>query len=181
MPCEGCSQVSAKSSDYLCTCSKSNSLTCKTEIKQPLGISLALASLNDGRLASSFDDNTIKITNDNFQSYSTLLNAHTDIIQTLYAYTNDILASGSCDNTIKLWNTTSISLIQAFQGHTGCINALTNFTYSNGSNYLISGSSDSTVQIWDQKSNGSILKLETGHTESIQALAYQNRLNIWQT
>jgi len=76
-----------------------NSLTCKSDIIQPLGISLALASLNDSRLASSFDDNSIKITNDSFQTYSNLI-GHSDLIKTLFVYTNDILASG--DTVLQL-------------------------------------------------------------------------------
>ena len=118
------------STDYLCLCSKFSSLTCKSEIKQPLGISLALASLTDGnRLASSFDDNSIRITNDsNFQTYSTLL-GHTDLIQTLFAFKMDILTSGSCDSTIKLWNTTTMKLIKTLKGHNGCINVLTSIYF----------------------------------------------------
>ena len=152
-----------------------NSLACKSEIKQPLGISLALASLNESRLASSFDDNSIKITNDSFQTYSNLI-GHSDLIKTLFVYTNDILASGSCDNTIKLWNTTTMQLIQTLQGHTACINALLSFKYLD-LNYLISGSADATVKIWNETSNQALFQLQTNHTDSIQALAYTDRLH----
>ena len=174
-PCEGCVQVKANSTDYLCTCSKFSSLTCKSEIEQPLGISLALASLNDGnRLASSFDDNSIRITNDsNFQSYSTL-NGHNDLINTLFTFTDDILASGSCDSTIKLWNTTSMKLINTLVGHTGCINTLSSFTNFDNT-YLISGSNDSTVKVWNQNSIESIYQLDKEHQDSIQAIAYSDR------
>ncbi len=45
-------------------------------------------------------------------------------------------------------------------------------------NYLISGSSDSKVKIWNhQISKQSLFELKTGHTDSIKALAYQNRLH----
>ena len=70
-----------------------------------------------------------------------------------------------------------MKLINTLTGHTGCINALSSFNYFN-SNYLISGSSDSKVKIWNhQISNQSLFELETNHTDSIQALAYQNRLH----
>jgi WD40 repeat protein len=66
-----------------------------------------------------------------------------------------------------------MKLIDTLRGHNGCINALTGFTYFD-SNYLISGSSDSRIKIWNQTSNQ---ELETKHNESIQALAYENRLH----
>ena len=70
-----------------------------------------------------------------------------------------------------------MKLINTLTGHTGCINALSSFNYFN-SNYLISGSSDSKVKIWNnQISNQSLFELKTNHTDSIQALAYQNRLH----
>ncbi len=60
-PCEGCEQLEPNSTEYKRLCSKSNSISCKSEIKQPLGISFALLNLNDERLVSSFDDYSIKI------------------------------------------------------------------------------------------------------------------------
>ena len=75
-----------------------------------MGISLALLGLSDGRLASSFDDNTIKITNDlNFENYTTLI-GHSGIIKTIVELDDHILATGSCDKTIKLWNLTSMTI-----------------------------------------------------------------------
>ena len=50
-----------------------------------------MLGLSDGRLASSFDDNTIKITNDfNFSNYSTLI-GHTDIVNALSQFNKEIL------------------------------------------------------------------------------------------
>ena len=86
---------------------------------EPLGVSLALLGLSDGRLASSFDDNTIKITNDSkFNDYSTLI-GHTDKIKALTELNNQILASGSCDQTIRLWNFTSLNQIGTIQARQG--------------------------------------------------------------
>ncbi len=70
-----------------------------------------------------------------------------------------------------------MKLIKTLKGHDGCINALTSIHFNN-TDYLISGSSDSTVKIWDQNSAQSVYQLPTGHTDSIQAIAYQNRLNL---
>ncbi len=106
-----------------------------------------MTSLNNGQIASSFDDNTIKITSDlsNFQSYSTL-SGHTDLINALVQLDNFTLASGSCDKSIKIWNLTSMNLIKTLQNNTNCINSLININFD--SNYLISGSTDGTFQVW---------------------------------
>ena len=151
-PCEGCEQIKANSTDYICTCSKLNSLTCKSEIIQPLGISFALISLNDGRLASSFDDNSIKITSDvlTFSNYTTLI-GHTDLVNSLVQLEKDVLVSGSCDTTIKLWNLTTMQLISTLTNHNGCINALLNVKSIDNITYLISGSQDKTVNIWSNE------------------------------
>ena len=175
MPCEGCEQIEPNSTDYLCTCSKLNSLTCKSEIIQPLGISLTLASLNDNSLASSFDDYSIKITNDSFKTYTNLIPSHTDLVPALVQLVEqDVLASGSCDTTIKLWNLTTMQLISTLTNHTGCVNTLLSVKLEeDDGGYLISGSSDSTVNIWSNKSQ--IFKKITQHSDSITCLAYFQR------
>ena len=85
---------------------------------EPLGISLSLIGLKDERFVCSFDDNTIKISNDlKFKNYS-ILRGHTDLIKTLALIDNETIASGSCDNTIKIWNTTSLENILTLTNHT---------------------------------------------------------------
>ncbi len=71
-----------------------------------------------------------------------------------------------------------MKLINTLNGHNGCINALSSFSYFD-SEYLISGSSDSKVKIWNHQtsSNQALFELKTNHTDSIQAIAYENRLH----
>ena len=78
-----------------------------------------MISLNDGRLASSFDDNSIKITSDNVLTFSnyTKLIGHTDLVNSLVQLEKDVLVSGSCDTTIKLWNLTTMQLISTLNNH----------------------------------------------------------------
>jgi len=136
-----------------------------------------MTSLKDGRLASSFDDNSIKITNDsNFDNYSTL-NGHTDLINVLISYKDDILISGSNDKTIKLWNTTSMNLIDTLTGHNSCINAISIITIYK-KDYIVSGSTDSTLNVWNTDNINLLYQLETNHTDSIQAIAYQEKLQL---
>jgi WD40 repeat protein len=130
-----------------------------------------LTSLNNGQIASSFDDNTIKITNDllNFQNYSTLT-GHTDLINTLVQLDNFTLASGSCDQTIKIWNLTSMSLINTLQNNTNCINSLISINLD--SNYLLSGSRAGTVQVWSNDYQVIYQKL---FNQPVQSIAYFNQ------
>jgi len=92
-------------------------LFCFYEYKEPLGVSIALLGLSDGRVASSFDDYTIKITNDmHFNNYSTLV-GHTDEIRAITELPNQVFASG--DKTIRLWNLTSLNQIGTIQSQQG--------------------------------------------------------------
>ena len=111
-------------------------------------MSLTLLGLSDGRLASSFDDNTIKITNDlKFNSYSTLT-GHSERINSLAELNGQVLASGSCDNTIRIWNLTTMTNITTLTSHTGCIRALLSIKIDE-TNLLISAADDKSVKIWN--------------------------------
>ncbi len=68
-------------------------------------------------------------------------------------------------------------LINTLTGHTNCINIITSVSIQN-SNYLISGSTDSTVQLWNSTNNNSLYKLQTNHTDSIQAITYQPQMKL---
>jgi len=131
--------------------------------------------LNNGQIASSFDDNTIKITSDlsNFQNYSTLT-GHSELINTLVQLDNFTLASGSCDKTIKIWNLTSMSLINSLQNNTNCINSLININLlDTNSNYLLSGSRDGTVQVWS--SNDYQFIYQKLFNQPVQSITYFNQ------
>jgi WD40 repeat protein len=181
-PCEGCEQLKPNSTNYECTCSKSNSLTCKSEIQQPLGICTSVIYLSDQRLACSFDDYSIKISDNFFQNYLPPLNGHTDQINAMIQLETDILLSGSCDTTIKVWNITSssMSLMNTLTAHTGCVNTLLKVTI-NSIDFFLSGSTDSTTILWSNKieflANFYNLTDQFKHTDSIQALTFFSYYN----
>ncbi len=135
-----------------------------------MGVSLSLLGLSDGRLVSSFDDYSIKITNySNFNNYSTLI-GHTEDTFALAELNNQVLASGSCDNTIMLWNLTTMINKATIKSNQGCINALLSINL-NSDNYLISGGETNEIKFWNGSNQlYSIIQ----NNKSIQALDYLN-------
>ena len=69
-------------------------------------MSVTLIKLNDNRLVSTFDDNSISLANNYTElSVAPLLKAHTDFVYALIELkTGELLASASCDSTIKMYS-----------------------------------------------------------------------------
>ncbi len=67
----------------------------------------ALTVLQNGDLASSSADATIKIWNPNNGTLKRTLNGHNSSVWSLTVLQNGDLASGSSDYTIKIWSTKS--------------------------------------------------------------------------
>ena len=128
--------------------------------------------LSDGRVASSFDDNSIKITsNFNFNKSNLttqILLGHTDFVNTITELDNNMLASGSCDKTIKIWNLATSKIISTLTGHNECVTSLANVKTDSG-DLLISGSNDLSILVWEGTKS---IKNLTGHKNWIQSLAY---------
>lgn len=133
-----------------------------------------ILGLRDGRLASSFYDNTIKITTDTqFKNYSTL-KGHLNKIVALAQLDDTILASGSYDKTVRLWNLTSMTSIANFTNHTGYVSALIALNL-NDQSYLISGSNDNTTKIWN--STGLEMTVPSNTSSQVKAIAYTKYSN----
>ena len=150
-------------------------------------MSLALVGLRDGRLAASFDDFTIKITNSsNFTNYTTLT-GHTENIKALVELDDHVLASGSCDNTIRLWNLTTMSALATIDAQQGCINSLININF-NQKNYLVSGGEVNGTKIWNNTnsnlftiaSDGPVKALAYSENYLFLAVGSASNLKIWE-
>ena len=130
-----------------------------------------ILKLQDGRIASSSSDETIKIFNkDNFNLDITL-KGHYGGIFNLFQLPNTKLLSASADNTIRLWNLETKTFEKTFIGH--------NFTVYkaillNNNKDICSCSADKTFKIWNLE-NTKCLKTLKGHEGYITAfLEYEN-------
>ena len=108
-----------------------------------------LAVLDNGLLASSSLDGTVKIwytTNGNLKfTFSHNKNG----VLTLAYLGENILASGLADSTIMIYNVISGKLLYIFDWQTGGHTKKVNKLIVGGHRFLISGSDDSLVKVWN--------------------------------
>ncbi len=141
---------------------------------------MVLLGLSDNRIASSFDDNTIKLVNNSisFTAWPTL-SGHSDQINALTEIDNQTLSSGSCDRSIRLWSLISMKTIASISNaHDSCINALVKPDFDDNEFYLLSISDDKTTKFWW---NLNLIQTIKDHTAPITALSYLKSNRIFAT
>ena len=123
--------------------------------------------IDDGKLYSSSDDNTIKIWNCSTDTLIKTLTGHTDDVYCL-TISYGKLYSGSDDHSIKVWNCSTNELITTLgvsekhekegereKGHTKSVLCL---TINDGK--LYSGSWDYSIKVWDCSTNKLITTID---------------------
>jgi len=129
-----------------------------------------LALIDTDLLASSSDDNTIRIWNLTTNTCKFSLRGHSKNVNGLkFIYYGDVLASGSQDNTIILWNLTNGALLRTLTGHTDDIKCSVDML---NTDILVSGSLDKTIIKWNLTTGQKLNTISTGI--QIQSLAVLN-------
>jgi WD40 repeat protein len=127
-----------------------------------------LIQIEDGRLVSASDDNSIKIwdTIDNFACKNTLIE-HTSNVYTVTQLQNGKIASGSSDNTIRIWDLQdNFKCLQVLEGHTNNIYSIINLKDGR----MISGSGDKTIRVWDIQDNFKNIFTLNGLTSGVKTI-----------
>ena len=148
-----------------------------TNNKIQRGVEAIVFSHDSKTIASSHDDNIVRLwdTTNRAQRYS--LKGHNEIISTLaFSPDNKILASGSDDNDILLWNVKTGHHLATLSGHNNSVKTLTFSPTDNG--LLASGSTDGTVRFWNTNTGKVRSIFATGHTVDIQAVAFNKNDTI---
>lgn len=129
-----------------------------------------LKLLDDGRLASGSNDNTIKIWNREGKCEFTLEDRGSGYILCLEEFkmnvrSENVLLCGSFDHKIRAWDLTKRIVTQTFEDHSDWITVIKQTPSSNPSQF-VSGSYDKTIKIWNINSICCIKTLK-GHTDYI--------------
>jgi len=114
--------------------------------------------ISDELLASSNDDEIVRIWDLTTNTPRFNLTEHTDYVFGLKQVSFDVLASGSKDALIKLWNITSGEEIRTLRGHTD--NIFWSVDLLN-SQTLVSGSSDKTIKLWNWSTGECLSTIQT--------------------
>jgi WD40 repeat protein len=117
-----------------------------------------LVQLSADLLASSSQDDTVRIWNLTTNTCKFNLTGHTSSVLGLKQITPSILASGSADGTIILWDIATDKLIRTLTGHTDRIWWSVDLL---NSQTLVSGSGDETIKLWNWSTGECLSTIQT--------------------
>ena len=121
----------------------------------------------DGQtIASSSDDQTIKLWSRDGTEVKTFRGHHGTVTSVSFSPDGQTIASSSDDQTIKLWNRDGTEL-KTFRGHHG---AVTNVSFSPDGQTIASSSDDQTIKLWSR--SGTALKTLTGHNSAVTSVSF---------
>ena len=120
-------------------------------------------------LASSSEDNTLRLWNIKTGECLKILTGHRDWVSSVsFCGNGGILASASYDKTVRLWDVKTGEHIKTLIGHTSPV---TDTSFIEDNYCLASTSYDGTVRLWDVKT-GKHIKTLTGHTGLVLSVSY---------
>lgn len=138
------------------------------KISGHLSFVYSILLLNDGRLASCSDDETIKIYNLKTFECEITLDGHEGYIWYISQLENDNLVSCSGDTTIKIWTIKENQgvCIATLKGHIKSVTKVIPIS----TNLIASGSDDKTIKIWNTLFPFSCLFTFDAHTYCISSI-----------
>ena len=128
----------------------------------------AVATLDDGRIASGGDDGTVQVWDpDDPTSEPVVFRRHVNSVLGVAALADGRIASGSLDSTVLVWDPADPSAEPiAFTDHTDAVPAIA--VLPDGR--IASGSWDRTVRIWDPDDGSVVPVVYRGHGGHVLAL-----------
>jgi WD40 repeat protein len=137
------------------------------------GCVLSITLLQDNKIATGSDDNSIKIwdllTRDCIKTFI----GHFESVNCIAFLGNNKIASGSEDDTIKIWDIITGICLQTLTGHSSSIFHI--IFLSN--NMIASASLDKSIKIWDINT-GDCLRTMIGHSSQVLCLVLINDYKI---
>ncbi|TFK63086.1 WD40 repeat-like protein [Pluteus cervinus] len=133
-------------------------------------ISMILSPDNRHIVSGSYDK-TICITDVNSHQEKTLLQGHTDGVNSVsYSPNGTCIVSGGDDQTIRIWSAeTGQPLSLLLRPHASPISSV---SFSPDGEYVVSGSWDETLRIWNAQTGQQVGQSLQGHTSEVKSLSF---------
>ncbi|GKZ94884.1 hypothetical protein AnigIFM59636_008615 [Aspergillus niger] len=120
-------------------------------------------------LASSSDDNTIKLWDAATGALKHTLEGHSGLVNSVaFAGDGQLLASSSDDNTIKLWDAATGALKHTLEGHSDSVWSV---AFAGDGQLLASSSYDNTIKLWNA-ATGALKHTLEGHSGTVASVAF---------
>lgn len=139
---------------------------CLVTLKGHSGWVYCVVTLGTERVASCFENQTVKVWDVASGRWLKTLKGQGKIVRCVTALGEDRLASGSTDQTAKVWEVATGRCLAKLHGHRGIVLCLAALS----ADRLASGSWDNTIKVWNVASGACLASLE-GHTAAVQCLA----------
>jgi WD40 repeat protein len=124
-----------------------NKTLIKTLTRYSYGIFQLAISPNQQMIASAENDYASRVWNISTGKCISTMYGHTNSVQSVVFFSNEILITGSYDTSIKVWNITNVpgTCLRTLTGHTLTVVSLVVLPNS----LLASGAADSSIKIWN--------------------------------
>ena len=135
----------------------------------------SLATLSDGRMVSTSDDNAVRVWDFSEGKCDQVLQGHSCGVITVTVLTDGRMVSATDDSTIRVWDLSTGKCVQTLRGHTDVINSMAALSNSR----VVSGSRDQTIRVWIPSTGKCVNVLEGLTSVTSVAVLSDGRLVSW--